>query len=65
MRSPLAWLTADAGGVGAQDLELVVERELLGERVAQVLVVVDDEKPVRVRHRTPCSLRGRNERLRF
>ena len=41
------------GGVGAQDLELVIERELLGERVPQVRVVVDDEKPVRVRHRIP------------
>jgi hypothetical protein len=38
-------------GVGTQDLELIVERELFGERVPQILVVVDDEKPARVRHR--------------
>ena len=50
MRSAFAWLDGGRSGVGTQDLELVVERELFGERVPQILVIVDDEKPAGVRH---------------
>ena len=43
IRSPFTAVDRLAGGLGRRDLELVVEPELFGERVAQVLIVVDDE----------------------
>ena len=53
MRSPFTASMRLAGGLRRRDLELVVETELLGERVAQILVVVDDEEAAGIRHRNP------------
>ena len=55
MRSSLTASIACVGGLGGRDLELVVEAELLGERVAQIPVVVDDEEAAGIRHQEPFN----------
>ena len=55
-RALLARLPAAAG---RENLEAVAEAELLGEGLAQILIVVDNEKPGGIRHIDNQLLRKR------